>query len=214
MITFKEFLLENDQTLQEYAEMHCGPFLKEFGGLENYLKSPIYRGSNSLNEKESIVLDWQNKKIKCYFGTVRENRETKDTHNFISNHLDRRMKAQFGWSGRSNAVFGSSDKAVAIQYGTVYAILPIGDFRYIFSPSISDFTVSLTNKMENVNPKWPPFKYLGDENTISAEDKKTIIDIADDITADYQNTNLKLAIKNEVEISINCKKYLAISGYN
>ena len=68
MITFKEFLLENDQTLQEYAEMHCGPFLKEFGGLENYLKSPIYRGSNSLNEKESIVLDWQNKKIKFYFG--------------------------------------------------------------------------------------------------------------------------------------------------
>ena len=67
------------------------------------------------------------------------------------------------------------------DYGSPFAIFPIGDFTFVWSPTVSDIAVDI---------KWPSVG--GFQNVPPSQD---IVDKG--LTkADYRNTDLKAAIQN------------------
>lgn len=89
-------------------------------------------------------------------------------------------KEKFGFGARTQCVFVTGDYGDAKSYGQPYAIFPIGDFRFIWSPEVGDL-----------------FMY----NTTHIKDY-------DDLR--YKDTDLADAVASNNEIMVYCKEYYAV----
>lgn len=96
----------------------CQPFLKESKG------TFMYRGMHGRD--------------KMGYRVPRKDRRPMDTPFGISNIVDDELQKQFGFKGRSQALFTTGKKGMAQRYGPSYAVFPQGDFNYVYSPNISD----------------------------------------------------------------------------
>lgn len=73
--------------------------------------------------------------------TPRDNRKPKDTRHEI-HKIANAMIASVGFPGyadRSNSVFCISSDIQASEYGNLFVAVPLGDFRYTWSPIYADF---------------------------------------------------------------------------
>jgi hypothetical protein len=86
---------------------------------------------------------------------TREDRRPKDTGAARHQAFNAAIAAAGGVANRSNSLFSSSDDDVAMQYGTAYVLIPVGNFNYTWSPNWDDWTGSaeMSDLAELLAPK-------------------------------------------------------------
>jgi hypothetical protein len=170
----------------------CQPFLKKYGNLYKN-KQYIWRGSKK-NVRKILKV------------TAREDRRSSDVPKILHDRLDELFKKKFGWNVRSEGVFCTGDEDVAYYYGNARIFLPIGNFKFIWSPEVYD----MWEKLRRVN--------LASGWTGPDEPKKAHYDSRDDademtinkIVDSYMDKNLERAIRSKNEIAFNSKKYYLV----
>jgi hypothetical protein len=141
------------------------------------------------------------------------NRKPTDTPNILHERLNKEFENKFGWPVR-NGVFCLPDKGIAQTYASIssdklnkfdypepYFFIPIGEFKYCWSPKYHDLTADIKVKGENWKDEMESLSDIKIKNIVNTY-KDT--DISD---ANY-NTYKR---KDASEISFNCDKYLLIS---
>ena len=181
----KENELSEDLVKKIAAE--CAPFINEVKDITEYR---LYRGilSNSFKPpRAKRIYEDEVFKVK-----VRKHRLPLHTDSFVHKSIDTWMLNKLGSRFRSQAVFCVGAKNQATQYGAVYVILPIGDFKFAWSKNVDDLYAEIDNAQARV-------------------DSKYITDFLD--KAEYQTKNLRSAIKSfsSHEIMIDCESYYAFS---
>jgi hypothetical protein len=162
---FEEELPNNFDGIVEIIERDCKPFL------ESGAKRLLFRG---MRNKTKTML-----KV-----NVRQDRKPKSMGVEMHNLADKWFDEKFGFKARSAAVFVTGDSSEAHDYGSLYAIFPIGDFKFVWSKKSSDLFVHLFDlastiqKLEELN---------------------------------FKSTDLNDAIASGNEIMIHCKEYYAVS---
>jgi hypothetical protein len=119
--------------------------------------------------------------------SVRTDRKPLDTPDETHDQYNKWFKELFGINARSECVFVTSSFFIANAYvrlnkGNVYAVFPIGEMKYIWSPLVDDLVDLLDDEMT-----FDEFKEL-----------------------DYKMTGLNSAIEHRNEIMIKCNEYYAI----
>lgn len=151
----------------------CQPFLKQFGG------HLLYRGSPSFGTGKGPAKFFQKR-------AVRTDRNPLSTDPDIHRVTDEWFKEKFGIAGRSGALFTTGGFIEARGYGTVYCIFPIGEFKFVWSPTVRDLFVA-------------------------GRDIKGVADAVPYLEkAGYKDTDLAKAIKSGKEIMVDCKEYYMV----
>lgn len=100
---------------------------------------------------------------------------------------------------RSEAVFASGSLRQAQGYGNIYAVFPIGNFKFCWSPMVQDFTYDLAEELYD----------LEDEDDVITAERR----VYDSLNhARYQTTDLPHAIQSNHEIMIHCGEYWAVGA--
>lgn len=144
----------------------CKPFL------EHDTSRLMYRGM-------------QSKPSHIYKQAVRSDRRPRNVDHKIHDALDAWFEEKFGFKARSETAFVTGSFADAKSYGKPYAVFPIGDFKFVWSPEIGDlFFISHSVKPEGV---------------ASAMDE-----------IQYKTSDLEEAIDSGFEVMVKCDEYYAV----
>lgn len=162
---FEEELPNNFDGIVEIIQRDCKPFL------ESGVTRLLFRGMR--NKTKTFM------KI-----AVRQDRQPKSMDVDIHNLADKWFDEKFGFKARTTAVFVSGDSVEAKDYGKLYAIFPIGDFRFVWSQKSSDLFVSL-------------FDLAGTVKKLEQ--------------LDFKDTDFVDAIKSGNEIMLHCTEYYAVA---
>ncbi|WP_300760231.1 hypothetical protein [Janthinobacterium sp.] len=178
MYSFKQFLNENTGEVKTIKEViaECQPFLT---ASKNRL---VFRGMK--NPTGAFTLSTPSGDIPGYRMDVRTDRRPLDSNKLTHDAVDDYMEDKFGWRGRSAGLFVTTITNHASAYGDVYMILPRGDFKFIWSPKVSDLITKQMNVTSDIEKELRKFK--------------------------YQSTDLTAALNSGHEIMISCKDYYAI----
>lgn len=175
---------------KQYVLQHCRPFLEMIDyDLDTYT---LYRGvnDNSLSRGKEIAPGMTIKS-----GHV-ESRIPKGTPKHVYNEFNNLFAKKFGVPFR-NGVFATGNYLWATRFGNTHMVIPIGDFKFCWSPTIRDFGEYI---MDN------PYSTLTDEDfEVTDNYIQATIDA-------HIDTDLKRAIKSYHEIAIYCDKCLIISS--
>jgi hypothetical protein len=150
---------------------------------------PLYRGTNKFIKDYEII-------------TPRKNRKPLDTPIAIHRELDKLFKKKFGWKARSEGVFVTGKRSSASEYGQPYIVLPIGKFKYVWSPYIYD----LHSKLVNTGVIYAK----GNKSKVIME-KDEYMPILEELVGKYKDNDLDTAIHVGNEISMKCDKYYIIN---
>jgi len=185
---FIEFINESESITDDLItkiKTECRDYYKQ--ATVNKKTYQLYRGMK-------INKDWFVKK-------PHKNRTPRDTPIEIHKALDEEFKKKFGWKPRSEGVFCTGDYPES-YYGNVYYIFPAGKIKFVWSPTIEDITVYLSNK-----------DILDSYDFIILPDvtKENIDETIKNMIDTYKDDDLIAAIKSHNEISIKCNKYYAIN---
>jgi hypothetical protein len=176
------------QFLVNMIRSDCKPFLKEMKKAGQFL----YRGYNDPND---ITWSFNKDKIQYFKKVVRKDRKPRDMYQSVHEKLDKLFMEKFGWKVRSNSLFCTGDRTIALGYGALFIVFPIGKFRYVWSPEIYDMWTWLRRHMS------------------SRKYKSSVPDFELAVST-YRDNDFAVAVKSNNEIAINCKKYYMISYYN
>ena len=128
MITFKQFITEEDKTVDEVVALlkkECAPYLNHIEG-----------------HPPSVWLKrgWVAPPPGPYFHmSTRKNRKPVDMSQQMHMLLDYTLLHQQGGKFRSEGIFSCVSPITAGSYGDeVYIVLPRGEFRYCWSPEVED----------------------------------------------------------------------------
>lgn len=206
---FKQYIKEEKvpKTLSEinsFIESNCQPYLRERG-----FYNPLYRGMRGITDE-------------TFIRKPREDRKPKDMALAVSQALDIVLKEKIGWKPRSEGIFTTTNKSEASVYGNPYVIFPIGSFKYVwFTPNIAD-TILIATKI---------LSYMFDKKMLSMSGKTQLVKILRNDIKTLSNENYDLLMeatrnilnqKNEpvtkglkhlnktIEVTLKCKKYLAV----
>jgi hypothetical protein len=161
----------------------CGKFLKEIrDGRHGFL----YRGHSGL----------QIKTYKKFASRVESGRKPMSTNSVMHNYLNQKFKVMFGWNVR-DGVFAAASTDAAGFYGMEFLFFPIGDYKYVWSPSIQDLFARL-----------PGGQFIPGKEQYQK-------DQIDKLLPSYKDTGLLDAIINvryiNNEISFHCQHYYFIN---
>ncbi len=166
--------------LQQLQLIHknCQPFLKE------WLKS--FKGHNL-----EIWYRGIKNSVSFFKNSVRIDRLPVSTDIELHLELDSEFNKRYGHKFRSNALFVTGDEKEALEYGNVYMIFPINEYKYIWNDKIEDLFL-FTDILNGDKPEY--------SDGISKEM----------LLSTYKSTNMIRAINSEVEIMLACKKYYGL----
>lgn len=203
MITFKQFLEARDATSMEDSELKdllendCAFFLEE-----SKRKGFLIRGVNRITRGERHELpdpSDESKTVPFWEIPVRQDRTPSDTSIKTHELLDNWFNKVFKIKARTQALFctGSSPRGVshAHQYGDPYIIMPIGEFKYVWSNEVPD----LYNKTAGINWSVTLGKDVDPEDKIDKFMNRL----------DYTDEDLHIAVQDHFEIMVGCRKYYA-----
>ena len=185
----EQLLLEelSDDEILEILERDCQQFLES---CDNRF---LYRGSKTESKEKTLH------KVK-----TRKDRAPRDmngnTHVLIDNYFEKK----YGIRYRSASVFTTGSKENAEDYGSAYAVFPIGEFSFIWSPNVVDLYSNLKAAQTFKKFFSNPFK-ASKPIVITQEVINSYLD-----TAKYTNDNLGVAIRKGNEIMISCDEYYII----
>lgn len=191
-------ILEELLNAVDLIKRDCKPFIKEMKKFSSPLL--LYRG---VSNSELFISRTTNPK-----------RMTIDSSRFVTAFFNKMAYDNFGAKFRTeNVIFGSGSYGQAAGYGNVYAVFPIGDFKFLWSPKIIDFYNSQLYGDIEYNASQ---EFVGYIKTGKMKSKK-MIEIYKEIEHSflneykYSNKNLEEAIKSKHEIMVQAKKFYAIN---
>lgn len=135
---FQQFINEDitdRATIQETLELlfrDCTPFLK------------IAVRKNSM--KQLWLYSGRKSERMTYKGTVRTDRQPRDTTPELHKFIDDRINEKFGIRFRSNSIFCYGNPAFSGAYGETFMIFPIGKFDYLWTHAAKDLYMSLIGR--------------------------------------------------------------------
>jgi hypothetical protein len=186
--------IENPNKLAEIIKRDCGPFLTEAKLKEDFdflggHKGLFFRGTKHIND--GIIKGRRYDK----------GRIPKDTPQDLHNQLNVLFKKKFKWSVR-DGIFATSNDAQANGYGYVHVFFPIGKFKYVWSPGISD----LWDHMNNMDLD----SYLDIPNIEDRYDEweNDVGDFIDEMIMDNYGMRLGLSHTNGTEVK-NVQRYIS-----
>lgn len=166
--------IEKGKRIVAYIQKNCAPWIAEAG-----VKSTVYRGVRTQGKEGALA----------YLQSVRKARKPKDTDNQRNKLFIQLINDVGGVANRHNSVFGTSKEGVARAYGDVYAMFPVGEFHYTWSPEWLDWTEDL---------RLPEIEDLYKKNLQGIE-KLIKID-----------TGMPQALRRQAEIMIHCNEVVMI----
>lgn len=111
----------------------CAPYLREFSQMTRF-----YRGTRQLSYSVNYM-------------KPRNDRGPKDTDPDIHEWMDDWSQKKHGWKWRSQGLFTSTYSNATHGYGSdTYLFLPIGKYKYLYHPRVSDIADELP-AMEDIN---------------------------------------------------------------
>ena len=166
---------------KDFVLRHCQPYLNAVGyDLDTYA---VFRGVSrgSLGRMEDTHIESLYMTPGSY-----DKRKPKDSPQVIHDLANKLFVKKFGVPFR-NGVFVTGATRNAKYYGNVVQVIPIGDFKFCWSPQVQDFyTVTEESRFEQ---------------EAVAETRRLI-------STEYKNTDLKKAILSHHEIMLYCEKVL------
>lgn len=187
---------EDYMEVLKYIKRDCKPFLKAIEPKPH--RNMIYRGYKSIES-------W-------FLKTTRADRKPKDIGEGLHNDFDMEFKKRFGYKARSESFFATGEDEEASMYGEVYTIFPVGDFKILWSPKITDLFADMgrivgdSAKIKKYNGLLDHYKEKGMEDQYQKK--------ISEIVGTYRNDNLKGAIASLNEIMIKCDKYYAVREFS
>lgn len=191
-----EEVTQSAEEIVEIIKRDCGQWLAAAG------RNKLYRGLKI--DKVPNVL---------HTFTVRQDRKPRDIDPQTSKIIDNALEKVTGIKFRSQAIFGTGDKAASNAYGVPCVIFPIGNFDYCWSPAITDAWTYFTSVEHD-----PPIgldDILDDdesfEDMLYDEWIERIYEYITSGKAKYLlNSRLPDAIKSGHELMIKCNSYYAL----
>jgi hypothetical protein len=196
MKTFKQFIAEGQApvdddaalTLIEALKQSCGPFLKQSG------IKPLWRGMPT-EPKDYEYVTISGEEVPLYKKWVRQDRKPLSTTVKMHKVIDDYFFEKFNVRARSQGIFcyGEEGRKYTEEFGSLYAVFPIGEFKYVWSPKVKDLTYALGNltsaELKAIDPEVIG-KFL--------DGKK------------YKMNGLKAALNTDCEISVICSSFYAV----
>jgi len=181
----REYITENNNEYDLYSKAIndvfklCYPFIKEI-----IPKKP--------DSTPNLMYSGRNRTDDYFVGTVRSGRSPRDMNKIVHNIIDDALYKKFGFHARSNALFCTGDVYKAYYYGRAYIIFPIGNYKYIWNPTVND----LYNK----------FISIGKDDVVSVHEVEQYTQY---LMRTYKDTNIIKALETGNEIMLWTKKYFA-----
>lgn len=176
------------QSLVNMLKRDCKPFIREIKPIGRFL----YRG---WMPKRMSDLDSYGDNILYYRRKTRTDRKPLDNYRSMHDKFDVAFQERFGWKARSEGIFATGNMDDAHNYGELFLLFPIGEFKFIWSPKILDL-------------------YTNIRNHISARLGKSRVPDVDMLADTFTDKNLKDAIISGHEISIKCNEYYLVHLYS
>lgn len=114
--------------LAKFIKHNCSQWMKQSGG------TPVYRGYTNRRQggykwrpQDSIMI-----------APVRGDRKPMDSSPKFHDYMNAEIQKLGLVANRSNSAFVTGDRHVAENFGDLYIAIPIGDFKYTWSPEIDD----------------------------------------------------------------------------
>lgn len=175
-------LLENELTATQKAQTifrDCQPYLYEAG---DPVTERLFRGIHA-----NVDFSLQPCPV---------NRKPLDTKLPAHKVADAWFFKQFGVNYRSNAFFATSNQWAAYEYGDAYTVYPTGNFKFCWSPLVSDMTYDLTEEVRIQD-------FTTSEEYVTALEELLI-------GAKYTNKDMSAAIASKHEVMIHCPHYYVV----
>ena len=170
----------------------CAPYLTAINrDIDNFR---LYRGlqlDSFVRRADTVAQD-------IYKAQVRKNRVPLNTPDYLHSFIDSWMEETLGAKFRSSAIFCAAKRTTVLNFGKPYVILPIGEFKYAWSPFIED----LYSDVEEINYS----ATLHADRESAKEDIKKVLD-----SAHYQTDGITKMMREfpSHEIMIECDEYYA-----
>jgi hypothetical protein len=189
---FKDFLAEGTSFNFDKFFKDCAPFLSEIKGLSTHhlLKHASSNGPDDWGMKSHVVRT-----------------RPRDSKREVHYAVDAIFRQKFNWAARSDAIFVSSDYSMIKEFGVVYLIFPVGEFKYLWSEDVVDLVHNFDNVKNDLRHKQPGLSF---EDRTDAAIEELIKQVGSTIDWKF-NTDLKRAATsgNEVMLkSMDGKYYL------
>ena len=144
----------------------------------------------------------QTRPVSASIQSVRKDRIPSMTNKIVHKYADEYFHRQFNIRGRSQTMFATGAFDQAKTYGNVYATLPIGEVKFIWSPYVADMAGVFVGRPTNT--------ILELEETNPQEAYEYVAEMLEGHS--YKDQNLKAAIKSGNEIMVACDQYISISA--
>lgn len=189
----------------------CQPYIQARGSLDNCMTQPLYRGMQV--NGETTIYDSQ------------PYREPKFMPIVLHHRIDQWFHDRYGHCFRSaNVVFCTGSRELAKEYDNVCAIFPIGEFKFVWSPKVSDLAHYIGAKLNKLTETstielWSRLLGYSDPNSFSTEERALrakAIALCGDILKEFECEhyfyidNLNKAVSSGCEIMLVCQQYLAL----
>jgi hypothetical protein len=188
---FLKYLIENptgyDKFLEELKK-DCAPFLHDLQH-SKFLVNILYRGT------KDILGQYQKK-------DVRTDRKPSETDVKIHNYADEFFYKKYDVKLRSETIFCSTSPSIAMDYGKIYVIFPVGKYDIYYSDKVRDFYTDL-EELFNKKGLGSAAELLNNQLT---DPMKKIID-------SKIKTYKKMKVNDNLgqnECMVHCKQYYAI----
>lgn len=211
MITFKQYLAEEKQDLVKFLRENCGQAVYDMFQAESYL----WRGAK---KKGTELFSFGEDTFEGYFGHPREDRVPRDTPRWAHDAINDYFKSEFNEPLRSNSLFCYSQRNKAGGYGSIYAIIPMGNYKIFWSPVIDDLTTTLFPDAAGDDFE---HAFVGGEVYWSVDKRMDLKDVTQEMQVRYIHSTLDNAgykqgsafdaLKSGSELMVRCQSYLALS---
>lgn len=211
MISFKQFISESSETMEEFLASNCMPYLNaRHIDPDQFNEDQIYRGMDMKHTAHKLLVI-NGVKTSCHIVKTHMEREPLDTPYYLHNLMDNLFEQKFGWRPRSQSVFvyGSIGKSIAHTYSDhVYSIFPIGPIKYLWSPEVNDLTRTLRMTIRAI----PELKSLSLDRYMSPTDEQfeLLLPALQELVNTYRDDQIEIPTGKLSEIMIHCEKYLAV----
>lgn len=239
MITFKNFLLEdnseaesaNEEFIIDFIKQNCKEHTAKFGNTaiwRGIKPNSFKRAKKKSDDNSYLIMD------------VNKDRLAKDTTCEIHNTLNAFFKERFDVNARSETLFCTPSQAIAKHYSkNVYSIFAIGEVSYIWSPIVDDAFSDLNNAqvgskvtdfyikaMRSIKSDWAKkFQKLNDEemyNTFSEQKysrmnlmrHQEVLELMLKQSGNViYNYNKQISKNTNSEVMLICDSYIAVEDY-
>ena len=178
----------------------CNEYLQEINGGKNGF---LYRGVRTISPKQGLS------KHKSH---IEDGRIPVAASNQVHDLYNKASQKVFEWKFRDGISTTSAIAFVDRNFGTPRIFLPIGDYKFVYSPVVSDF-----NDQDLVRLYYNAERHISDEfielyNIDKKRYSKELFNFTVELLIKhYKDDNIKLAIKEKVEVSFNCQYYYLVT---